>query len=247
MKSHWRCLISNRGSLNTLPLDFVVSNSTSSLQAQSNDRDPRSLGFTLIEFLLAVFIGAIVLTVLYASFFQIINAKDSAENELELYHEARVVHSKITEDLVMAFPMGKIYSVKVSSPSSFFVGEVEGKNSSVAFTSLSHKRGINSPDSDQAVISYFLEPIPESSLFFLMRGENPRIGSTSVAIQYPLSESVVGFNLTYLSGDGEEFVDVWDSSQTNSLPKAVEVTLTMRSRRGQDVVFNSLILIPSAN
>jgi hypothetical protein len=188
-----------------------------------------------------------VLTVLYASFFQIINAKDSAESELELYHEVRIIFSKMTEDLAMAFPMGMIYSVKGSSPSSFFVGEVEGKNSSVAFISLSHKRGINSPDSDQALISYFLEPVPDSDLFFLMRGENPRIGSTSVAIQYPLSESVVGFNLTYLSGDGEEFIDVWDSSQTNSLPKAVDVTLTMRSSRGEDVVFNSLILIPSAN
>lgn len=239
LKSHWQCLISNRGSLKTLPLDFVVS-------AQSNDRDPRSRGFTLIELLLAILIGAIVLTVLYASFFQIINAKDSAESELELYHEARIIFSKMTEDLAMAFPMGMIYSVK-GVPSSFFVGEVEGKNSSVALTSLSHKRGINSPDSDQAVIRYFLEPVPESGLFFLMRGENPRIGSTSVAIQYPLSESVVGFNLTYLSGDGEEFVDVWDSSQTNSLPKAVEVTLTMRSSKGGDVVFNSLMLIPVAN
>src|SRR3990170_174697 len=191
LKSHWQCLISNRGFLKTLPLDFVVS-------AQSDDRDPRSRGFTLIEVLLAALIGAMVLTVLYASFFQIINAKDSAENELELYHEVRIIFSKMTEDLAMAFPMGMIYSVKGSSPSLFFVGEVEGKNSSVAF-------------------------------------------------QYPLSESVVGFNLTYLSGDGEEFIDVWDSSQTNSLPKAVDVTLTMRSSRGEDVVFNSLILIPSAN
>ncbi len=240
LKSHWQCLISNRGSLKTLPLDFV-------LIAQSNDRDPRSRGFTLIELLLAILIGAIVLTVLYASFFQIINAKDSAESELELYHEARIIFSKMTEDLAMAFPMGMIYSVKDSAPSSFFVGEVEGKNSSVAFTSLSHKRGINSPDSDQAVISYFLEPVPESVLFFLMRGENPRIGSISVAIQYPLSESIVGFNLTYLSDYGEEFIDVWDSSQSNSLPKAVEVTLTMRNSKGGDVVFNSLILIPVAN
>jgi len=126
LKSHWQCLISNRGSLKTLPLDFVVS-------AQSDDRDPGSRGFTLIEVLLAALIGAMVLTVLYASFFQIINAKDSAESELELYHEVRIIFSKMTEDLAMAFPMGMIYSVKGSSPSSFFVGEVEGKNSSVAF------------------------------------------------------------------------------------------------------------------
>jgi hypothetical protein len=192
-------------------------------------------------------IGAIVLTVLYASFFQIIRAKDSAESELELYHEARVVFSKMTEDLSMAYPMGLVFPVETTSPSSFFLGKLDGENSSVDFTALSHKRGINSVDSDEAAISYFLEPIPESDLFYLMRSENSRIGSNTGAIQYALSERVVGLNLSYLSTNGEEFVDVWDSAETKSLPKAVEVRLTMRNSRGEDVVFSSLILIPSAN
>jgi hypothetical protein len=153
----------------------------------------------------------------------------------------------MTDDLVMAFPMGMVYSVKDSPPSPFFVGEVEGENSTVDFATLSHRRGINTADSDQAEISYFLESIPESDLFSLIRRENPRIGSDSGFIQYALSERVTGFNLTYLSGDGEEFVDTWDSALTNSLPKAVEISLTMRSSKGEDVVFSSLVLIPSAN
>jgi type II secretory pathway component PulJ len=197
--------------------------------------------------LLSILIGAIVLTVLYSSFFQIINAKDSAESELELYHEVRVVFSKMTEDLAMAYPMGLVFPVEDRAPSSFFLGKVEGENSSVEFTALSHKRGINSQDSDEAVISYFLEPIPESDLFLLMRSENSRIGSDSSAIRYALSERVVGLNLFYLSTNGEEFLDAWDSVQTNSLPKAVEIRLTMRSSNGEDIVFSSLVLIPSAN
>ena len=67
-------------------------------------------GFTLIEVLLAVFIGSIVLTVLYASFFQINRAKDRIEEELDLYHEARVIMSKITKDLATRFPRGLINS-----------------------------------------------------------------------------------------------------------------------------------------
>lgn len=61
-------------------------------------------GFTLIEVLLAVFIGSIVLTVLYASFFQINKAKARIEEELDLYHESRIIMSKITRDLATAFP-----------------------------------------------------------------------------------------------------------------------------------------------
>ncbi len=204
-------------------------------------------GLTLLELLLSIFIGAIVLTVLYASFFQIIKAKDSAESELELYHEVRVVFSKMTEDLAMAYPMGLVFPVEDSDASSFFVGTVEGENSSVNFNSLSHKRGINSSDSDEAIISYFLEPIPENDLFSLMRSENPRIGASSSGIRYALSERVVGLDISYLSSNGEEYVDTWDSAQSNSLPKAVEIRLTMRSDKGEDVVFSSLILIPSAN
>jgi hypothetical protein len=42
----------------------------------------------------------------------------------------------------------------------------------------------------------------------------------------------------------ESFVDEFSSDQTGSLPKVVEVTLTIRSPRGEDVEFNTLILIP---
>ncbi len=213
------------------------------------DRYHRSCGFTLIEVLLAIFIGAIVLTVLYASFFQIVNAKDSAEDNLDLYHEARVIISKMTEDLSMAYPRGMVYPVQGASASSFFVGRAEQQvgRSSVDFTSLSHAAGINSGDSDQAEITYYLKPVPQSDLFFLMRRENPRIGSDSSAIEYPLSERVVGFTLTYMRTDGDEFINEWDSAQTSSLPRAVDITLTLRSAKGEDFEFNSIVLVPIAD
>ena len=51
-----------------------------------------------------------MLTVLYGSFFQIIKAKDSAENAMELYHEASVIFSRMTKDLQGAYLRGKVYS-----------------------------------------------------------------------------------------------------------------------------------------
>lgn len=244
LNSHWQCLTANSGSLTLPPLDH---------RSASLDRGQgyhKSGGFTLLEVLLAIFIGAIVLTVLYASFFQIISAKDSVEDKLELYHEARVIISKMTEDLSMAYPRGMIYPVQGASASSFFVGKAEGQQgefSSVDFMSLSHAAGINSGDSDQTEITYYLKPVPQSDLFFLMRRENPRMGGSSSVVEYPVSERVVGITLTYMMSNGGGFINNWDSAQTASLPKAVGITLTLKSAKGEDYEFNSIVLIPMAN
>ena len=147
----------------------------------------------------------------------------------------------------MAYPRGMVYSQGGGSKYDFFIGKEEGKNSSVSFTSLSHRQVLNSTGSDQAEISYYLQPIPDSDLFSLVRGENPSFGSDSGGVRYPISERIVEFNLAYMTSDESEFVKEWDSSQSGSLPKAVELTLVMRNPRGEDVLFNSLILIPIAN
>ncbi len=205
-------------------------------------------GFTLLEVLLAIVIGVIILTVLYASFFQVLKAKDSVEDTLELYHETSIVFSKITEDLQAAYPRGMVYSDTTSAASlPYFIGKKEGDHATLSFTSLSREPNTNSKDSDQAEISYYLEPIPNSALFFLMRRENPSIGTDSGSTQYPISERVVEFKVAYVSGSGELIVDEWDSTQTGSLPKAVEIELTMRPPGGEDLKFRSLVIIPVAN
>lgn len=203
-------------------------------------------GFTLLEVILAIVIGAIVLTVLYSSFFQVIKAKESTENTLELYHEINIVFSKMTEDLQAAYPRGEVYTDLASTGSlSYFVGKKEGEQSTLSFTSLSREPSRKSRDSDQAEISYYLEPIPNSDLFFLMRRENPRIGTNTGGAQYPISEHVVELNIAYVSG--EELVDEWDSTLTGSLPRAVEIGLTVASPGGEDVRFNALVLVPVGN
>ena len=208
-------------------------------------------GFTLLEVLLAIFIGTIVLTVIYSSFFQIIKAKDFVESELDLYHEARVVLSKISEDLQSAYPRGMVVKGSKYPPSSFFLGKKEdGEGSSVKFTSFSRQPSANSLESDQAEISYYLQPMPESDLFYLMREENPLIGNDTSRNKYPISERFVDFSLAYLTelDDEEGHVDEFDSIVTGSLPRAVEVTFTLRSpREDENVTFNSTILIPLGN
>lgn len=218
------------------------------LQQQSQTTNK---GFTLIEVLLAVFIASIVMGVLYASFFQIIKAKEKVEQELELYHEARVIFSKMTRDLVTAFPRGSVATISSdSSPSDFFIGGQEGNFSKLTFTSLSRTPAKDAKESDQTEISYYLEPLEDDpELFALMRRDDPTIGTDEGGSQYPISERIVGFTLSYLgevsaNSENQELALEWNSSDGSSLPSAVNVNIVLRGPRGDDIEFNSLVLIP---
>ena len=217
------------------------------LQQQSQTTNE---GFTLIEVLLAVFIASIVMAVLYASFFQIIKAKDKVEEELELYHEARVIISKMTRDIVTAFPRGSVNSDSPSSVSDFFIGSQENNFSTLTFTSLSRTPAPDAKESDQTEITYYLEPTEDDpELFALMRRDDPTIGTDEGGSQYPISERIVGFTVSYLgeeylASENQELAFEWNSSETSSLPTAVNVNIVLRTPRGDDIEFNSLILIP---
>ncbi len=206
-------------------------------------------GFTLIEVLLAVFIGSIVVGVLYASFFQIIKAKEKTEEELELYHEARVVFSRLTRDLSTVFPRGDLFAESAGVPYPYFLGAQDGDFGSVRFTSLSRRPSTQKGESDQTEVTYYLQGIENSDLYALMRRDNPRIGTENGGTEYPISERVAGFYLNYIGSANpvegvEDIITEWDSSAIGSLPRAVNVTLVMRGPRGEDHEFSSLILIP---
>ncbi len=209
-------------------------------------------GFTLIEVLLAIFIGSIVLTVLYASFFQINRAKDRIEEELELYHEARIIMSKITKDLATAFPRGLVNSQSTSITTPFFYGVEEGENSKLSFTSLSRTPTQDARESDQTEISYFLAPIEDSDLFALVRRDNPTFEPDTGGTQYAISERISGFSLTYLpkipeNGEAQGYSSEWNSNETLTLPAAVNVNIVLKSPRGEDIQFSTLVMIPIVN
>ncbi|HSC34933.1 MAG TPA: prepilin-type N-terminal cleavage/methylation domain-containing protein [Thermodesulfobacteriota bacterium] len=209
-------------------------------------------GFTLIEVLLAIFIGSIVLTVLYASFFQINRAKDRIEEELELYHEARIIMSKITKDLATAFPRGLVNSQSTGITTPFFYGVEEGDNSKLSFTSLSRTPTEDARESDQTEISYFLAPIEDSDLFALVRRDNPTFEPDTGGTQYAISERISGFSLTYLpkipeNGEAQGYSSEWNSNETLTLPAAVNVNIVLKSPRGEDIQFSTLVMIPIVN
>ena len=101
----------------------------------------------------------------------------------------------------------------------------------------------DSKESDQTEISYFIEPVTgdDPELFALIRRDDPTIGTEEGGLQYPISERVVKFTVTYLNQplDNQEPVFEWDSNATSALPKALDVNIVLRSPSGYDEEFNS--------
>ncbi len=212
-------------------------------------------GFTLIEVLIALFIGSLIFGVLYASFFQIIKSKEIVENELELYHEARVIFSRITKDLNSIYPRGNVFLGKsnYTSDEPYFEGGLENDNSWIEFTSLSRAPSYNKSDSDQAQISYYIEEVEDevegedTKLFSLLRRENPYIGGDEDGISYSLSDRIVLFRLDFFSGGDIEIEDSyseqWNSNENLGVPMAVDIILVLRSPGDEDVEFRNFIYL----
>ena len=212
-------------------------------------------GFTLIEVLIALFIGSLIFGVLYASFFQIIKSKDIVESELELYHEARVIFSRIVKDINSIYPRGNVFLGKsnYTSDEPYFEGGLENDNSWIEFTSLSRAPSYNKSDSDQAQISYYIEEVEDevededTKLFSLLRRENPYIGGDEDGISYSLSDRIVLFRLDFFSGGDIEIEDSyseqWNSNENLGVPMAVDIILVLRSPGDEDVEFRNFIYL----
>ena len=203
-------------------------------------------GFTLIEVVIAIFIGSLVLITLYGSFFQIIKSKEIAESELELYHESRVIMTRLSQDLASLYERGNVYDDTTNYISVIPVleGYLEGDQSFIRFTSLSRDPGLNDKDSDQALITYYTIQDEETGLYKLYRSENPFFEDDNNIVSYPISENVILFKLNYLDGiiiDEANFSDSWNTNERGKVPDLIQLTLVLKSPRDDEVEFRSLI------
>jgi len=232
-----------------------MTNSKSQQQFQTKN------GFTLLELLVAVFISALVFTLVGTSFFQIINAKEKVESQLELIHEARVVFSRIGKDLSSVYPRGKVANNAVSYSYPFFLATIDEQtdNSRIEFSSFTRDPFEFNRESDQSEITYFIAKEDddesydeENQIYALIRKENPWFGNDGGGTQYPISERVKKFKLTFQNAKKvkdplleQTDIEEWDASLlSGTLPKAVAVELVLTDDEGLDHIFNTLIIMP---
>ena len=198
----------------------------------------RTLGFTLIEVMVAITILALISVLVWQSSSITLITKDRFEKEDALMHEMTLVLNRMADDLTMAFiltptseqigksPTGEIITKTV------FIGKDQGDQDEITFNSFSNVRYIkDTKESDQSEISYSIKPQEENpELFNLVKRQVSPIDSLPEegGRALVMVEGIRSLNLRYYDENQSDWVAEWDSTtleHPHKMPKAVEITI----------------------
>jgi len=202
-------------------------------------------GFTLLEVVISVAILAVIMTIVYNTFNSSMKAYTAMENQGNAYTQARIVLSRISEEIESIY-----WSDNPKSNTGLIGGDEEEYDlpfDSLHFTSLSHIRWVkDSKESELCEIGYHLEKDEGTGESFLLRREDWNVDGTleEGGTTLELAENVDGLNFRYY--DGAEWVDDWDTRIRGGLPKAIEVVLLMSDPTLERIAFSSTFPIPIA-
>ena len=193
-------------------------------------------GFTLLEILIAMFIFAVVLTTIFTSYTGTFRIIDETESQTDIYAMARIVLSRIQEDLEsINFKEAKTSEPEESSPQpAMFLGEdneIKGRDAdSLRFLSRAHLI-FNEEDENPGIarISYYVSENEVGDDLVLYRSDTPELEEPSEEGTggLILCDGLYSINVTYYDADDESH-EHWDASGTefrNQLPKMVSILL----------------------
>lgn len=177
---------------------------------------------TLLEILLAMFILAMVVSMVAMSLTGSLNVLEATGTQGELYHRAQVAMLRISEDLASAVLVDGVEFVGTDN-------EEEGQEAdTLEFSSTAHV--VFDPEHDHpgmAVISYSLVADEENKGgFLLLRGDDLLTGTVTKGQGpqekggYLLCDRLRAVSFTYVDEQGEEH-ETWDTEVDPNLPNPV--------------------------
>lgn len=186
-------------------------------------------GFTLIEVLIATAIMAGITAVIYSSFFSASRNVEEAETTRDSTDLARTLVMKLTDDIANAY-------FNPSMQETVFVGKNSGATAdelrfdSITFTTLTNWRRPGSKETDLWEVGYRFEDQPDKGGKVMIRTEKRELGKDQPpplegGTDYTITGSVAGLRLRYYNGSA--WTDEWDSRTQRTLPKAVEIQLSL--------------------
>lgn len=209
--------------------------------SDSIDRiDPtNSGGFTLAEILIALFILAVVLTVIYTSYTGTFRVVDEAGSQAEIYRMARIAMERMVEDLESTYvPKGEGNTQAEEEHMQLFqfVGkdqEIKGRYAdtlrfiSRAYLNLSG----NDEDTGKTEIGYYVKENDQGEDFVLYRSDRPMLKGGFLFEENSdgllLCEGLVSVNFTYYEEKGEP-LENWNSASEehrDTIPKMITILL----------------------
>jgi prepilin-type N-terminal cleavage/methylation domain-containing protein len=204
----------------------------------------KTRGFTLLELIVATSIFAVVVGAAYTLFESGRNLTSRAEARAELFQTARAALKAIEEDLKGAVMPSTPYDTG-------FIGTDSGSKDKpldkIDFVSVNSHAMISSLKSDAALeagekidmsrVAYWVETDTNRPSHGLVRYRQTIL--SPVTTPTPKDEDIeeISADIAYVNFryyDGTQWLDSWDSTQSNKLPQAVEVAVHVQSEwRGQ--------------
>jgi general secretion pathway protein J len=195
-------------------------------------------GFTLMEILIAIFILAVILSMLYAAYTGTFRNIDETQSRADMYEMARIALDRMVEDLECAYMSRnteKEVSEEEQNPVTRFVGEqaeTDGRRTdTLSFSSRAHLVFYPEDlDLDQTKITYEVGEGEDEGRFALFRSDTPEL--TLVSEEETRGGAVLcnglhALRLIYYDENGEAY-DSWDSTQDSfkdKLPARVSIFL----------------------
>ncbi len=206
----------------------------------------KSLGFTLMEVMIAIAIIGTIVSMIWISINRAITVREQTMAVNERYQGVRLALNRIAGELSMAFLVKhQFWDKRVKT---MFKGIGENPASRLTFTSFSHQRlftDVN--ESDQNVITYYGDADPDDpNKTNLYRREKVRIGTenenlnTDKSSKYILTEDINEFKLEYWDEKQKEWLSDWDSTQVEKadrLPSLVKIELIVNDPFGEEITF----------
>jgi prepilin-type N-terminal cleavage/methylation domain-containing protein len=211
-------------------------------------------GMTLLEVLLAMFILAMVVSMVSLSISGSVNVLEATRTQGELYHRAQIALQRIGEDLASAVLVEGVEFVGVAA-------ELDGREAdTLTFSSSAHV--VFDPEHDHpgmAVIGYsVLADGDNEGEFLLLRRDDLLTatedkGQQQEAKGYLLSDRLRAISFSYVDEEGEEH-DSWDSevdpddpSAVRKLPVSVICTLEFWVDQAAEssIRFTTRVLLPT--
>ncbi len=193
-------------------------------------------GFTLIEVLVATAMLIIVIGGIYGAFRAGSQSSTMIEEDADLHQTARVLLGRINEELYSLYTQPNQQGLSLVGESSVENGGPPHLDT-LTFTTVSHRQaGGNQAAGDVCGVYYSVEYTQDGKRLglFVREDYTPTLHIDSSDVdklpQTRLSELVVGMDCAYLDPSTGDWVDQWDTTQTQ-LPEAVRVQFILRSRR----------------
>jgi general secretion pathway protein J len=211
-------------------------------------------GFTLLEIMIAIFIFAVVVTTIFASYRTVFSNADIIDQEITSYEMARNCLNRMLIDLQsmhLALPPDYAPPDFDDPPDPFrLVGEATNIKGSdfpwLRFTSLAHLPLGKSRPGGIVEIVYYIQGTDDAG-FVLKRADNsyPFQDFEEKASDPVLCEDIKALTIKYLDQEGEEY-DVWDSDDQTyeyATPEAVKIKLELETGSGS-VLFETMVTLP---